>query len=148
MVRSSNYDALSGQQKDLKAIMLPITFYLMEYSSRDQTEDICPVVVNGWTLIYVCLDYSLCKLLVQSTVGNYTFSIWQNEKYLCWKWKAANREEEKDVALKKLLKPSNKKWENLCKPKAIAAPFRCSFQSFTISKIRWRGTTKTKISPK
>lgn len=37
MVRAPNYDALSGQKKDSKAILLPITFYLMQYSSRDQT---------------------------------------------------------------------------------------------------------------
>lgn len=47
MVGAPNYDALSGQQKDSKLILFPIIFYLMQYSSRDQTEDICPVVVNG-----------------------------------------------------------------------------------------------------
>lgn len=44
MVRAPNYDALSGQQKDLKVILLPITFYLRE---QDKTKDICPLVVNG-----------------------------------------------------------------------------------------------------
>ena len=47
MLRASNCDALSGQQKDLKEMLSPTTVYLMQYGSRDQKEGICPPVVNA-----------------------------------------------------------------------------------------------------
>lgn len=46
MLRASNYNALTGQQKDLKEMLSPVTVHLMHYGSRDQRKDICPPVAN------------------------------------------------------------------------------------------------------
>lgn len=47
MLRASNYGALSGQQKDLKEMLSPITAYVMKDGSRHRREGICTAVVNG-----------------------------------------------------------------------------------------------------